>query len=48
MNHANDNENNFYYILNSQFEDQELLSNINANFNYIIDENNNVLNDFTS
>ena len=47
-NHGNDNENNFYYILNSQFEDQKPLSNININFNDTINENNDALNDFTS
>ena len=47
-NHVNENENNFHYILNSQFKDQESLSNININFNDTVDENNNALNDFTS
>ena len=47
-NHASDDENNFYYISNSQFEDQGSLSNININFNHTIDENNDALNDFTS
>ena len=51
-NHAGDNENNFHYILNSQLEDQEPLSNININFNHTIDENenreNDALNDSTS
>ena len=48
INHASDDENDFHYILNSQLEDQKLLSNINTNFNNTIDENNDVLNDFTS
>ena len=47
-NHVSDDENNFHYILNSQFKDQESLSNINTNFNNIINENNDALNDFTS
>ena len=47
-NHASENENNFHYTLNSQFEDQEPLSNIDTNFNDTIDENNDALNDFTS
>ena len=44
---VNDDKNNFHYISNSQFEDQESLSNINTNFKYTIDENNDALNDFT-
>ena len=40
-NHVNDDENNLYYILNSQSKNQKLLSNIDANFNYTIDENKN-------
>ena len=47
-NHVNENENNFHYISNSQFEDQKPLSNIDANFNDTINENNDALNDFTS
>ena len=47
-NYVSDDENNFYYTLNSQFENQEPLSNININFIDTIDENNNALNDFTS
>ena len=47
-NHASENENNLYYISNSQFEDQEPLSNIDANFNDTIDGNNDALNDFIS
>ena len=47
-NHVSENENNFYYILNSQFEDQKPLSNIDTNFNDTIDENNDALNNFTS
>ena len=47
-NHASEDENNFHYILNSQFEDQEPLSNIDTNFNDTIDGNNDALNDFTS
>ena len=47
-NHASDNENNFRYTLNSQFENQKPLSNINTNFNHTIDENNNALNNLTS
>ena len=46
-NHASDDENNFHYILNSQLKDQKPSSNININFNYTIDENNDALNDFT-
>ena len=48
INYASENKNNFYYILNSQLEDQRSLSNIDANFNDIIDENNDALNDLTS
>ena len=48
INHVSENENNFHYILNSQFKDQEPLSNIDINFNDTIDKNNNALNDFTS
>ena len=47
-NHASENENNFHYISNSQFEDQEPLSNTNANFNDTIDENNDASNNLTS
>ena len=47
-NYANDDENNFRYTSTSQLENQELLSNININFNYTIDENNDILNNFTS
>ena len=47
-NHANEDKNNFHYILNSQFKDQKSSSNINTNFNDTIDENNNALNSFTS
>ena len=47
-NHVNDDENNFHYILNSKFKDQGPLLNIITNFNNIIDENNNALNDLTS
>ena len=52
INHASDNESNFHYILNSQFENQKPLSNIDTNFNHTTNENenreNNALNDFTS
>ena len=48
INYVNDNENNSHYILNSQFKNQRPLSNVNTNFNYTIDENNNALNNFTS
>ena len=47
-NHVNEDENNFHYILNSQFEDQKPLSNTDANFNDIIDENNDASSDLTS
>ena len=47
-NHASEDENNFYYILNSQLEGQEPLLNINTNFNDTIDENNNASDDLTS
>ena len=46
-NYVNDDENNFHYTSNSQLEDQKSLSNIDTNFNYIIDEKNDALNDFT-
>ena len=46
-NHVNENENYFHYILNSQLEDQESLSNIDTNFNDTIDENNDALNNLT-
>ena len=48
INHVNEDENNFHHISNSQFKGQRSLSNIDANFNNTIDENNNALNDFTS
>ena len=47
MNYANENENNFYYTSNSQLKNQKSPSNINANFNDTIDENNNALNNLT-
>ena len=47
-NHASENENNFHYISNSQLEGQGSLSNIDTNFNDIIDENNNASNNSTS
>ena len=47
-NHASENKNNFYHISNSQLEDQKPLSNINTNFNNIVDKNNDASNDFTS
>ena len=46
-NHVNENKNNFHYILNSQLESQGPSSNIDINFNDIIDGNNNALNDLT-
>ena len=48
INYVNDDENNLYYILNSQFEDQKSLSSINANFNHTIDKNNDASDDLTS
>ena len=46
-NHVSENENNSHYISNSQFENQEPLSNIDANFNDTVDENNDASNNLT-
>ena len=46
--YVSENENNFYYISDSQFKDQRPSLSIDTNFNDTIDENNNALNNSTS